>query len=487
MDILLVNPDSQRVNNFPLGILAIGSYLKKFTNYSVELLDQSVFIDSQAFTESLIEQCKKTSLVGISFMTTQAYLARDIIQTIKKYNPQCKIITGGPHSILYPEQTIRYQDIDFVAYGEGEKTVAKLLEVLSEENRYTEVLGLVYKNNGKIVKNPPASLLESEEMPNICYELLDKKVIDSMRDYIEVITSRGCSYHCTFCINSICSLKWRGKNVDQIIDELDNIVTKYNPRTISFQDQDFFQSKERTYRLIEKLIDRKFYFQWQAAVRANYFSPSYINNEMIPKLKKSGCICLQVGAESGSQRILNKLKKGIKIEQIFTMAKDCKEANIECVFSFIIGFPHEKKYDYYLTLKCIDQLFKMLPNCTIIGPQPLRIYPGGELYEEIKQLGYQEPKSFEEWTQRNLKQKFSDYPFQVENHHWTEDSDFINYLQVFVHLVSSKFLPRQKLKRLMILPFRIIAKLRWRLSFFNYPYDAKFYNFMLGVVRKIKK
>ena len=337
MDILLVNPDSQRVNNFPLGILAIGSYLKKFTNYSVELLDQSTFIDSRAFNKSLIEKCKKTSLVGISFMTNQVYLAQDIIQTIKKYNPQCKIITGGPHSILYPEQTIHYQDIDFVAYGEGEETVTKLIEVLSEENRYVEVPGLVYKDKRKIVKNPPAPLLESEQMPNTCYELLDQKVIDSLRDYIEVITARGCSYHCTFCINSICRLKWRGKNTDRIIDELDNIVKRYNPRSINFLDEDFFQSRERTYKLIEKLIERRYRFQWQANVRANYFSPSYINGEMIKKLKKSGCICFKVGAESGSQRILNKLKKGIKVEQIFTMAKYCQEAHIEGVFSFMIG------------------------------------------------------------------------------------------------------------------------------------------------------
>ena len=134
MDCLLVSPDyNNRLNNFPWGALAIGSYLSKVKGYDVQILDASAYSQTDFFLR-LAELCKKTKLVGISFMSTDSYFAKKTADYIKDLNPDMKVIVGGSHARLQPEQTCQYKSIDFVAYAEGEQTISMLLDKIKSEN-----------------------------------------------------------------------------------------------------------------------------------------------------------------------------------------------------------------------------------------------------------------------------------------------------------------------------------------------------------------
>lgn len=396
LDILLVNPDDRAPNNFPWGTLSVGSYLRR-RGWKVRMIDASIEGEA-AVLATIRESAGHTTLVGVSTMTRHTPFLKAVADAVKEANPSCKVIAGGPHIILSPEETAAYRNLDFIAYGEGEFTVDALLtELLNPDPDFFRVPGLLFKQDGDIRRTPPPP---PAPFYDIDYDLLHPKVLATMGDYVQVLSGRGCSFKCTFCFNAVWEQKWRPRPVPELADELEALVRRFNPKVVYFRDENFFQNKKRAKDFVAEYKKRGFTFKWRATCRADYFNDGFINDAFLQELVDANLGCLKFGFESGSPAILEKLKKKIRIDQMERVARSMAKVDIEHYFSFIIGIPGETFEDYCKTMGFVGRLLTIDAKAGIIGPHYFRVYPGGELYNDIlRDHPFQLPKSLEEWSE----------------------------------------------------------------------------------------
>ena len=411
---------------------------------------------------------------------------KEIIDSIKSKDPSMPIICGGPHVVLDPESTCEYCNIDFVCYGEGERTLDLLIDELEKhESNFSNVPGLIYKHNNQIIKTVPSHPVG---IYDIDYELLHEDVQKSFNDYIQVLTGRGCSYRCTFCYNPVINQKFRPRAAGKIINEIDKVVKKYNPKIIYFRDENFFQEKDRILDFIELYKERNYSFKWRATCRVSYFRDNYINDELLLKLEEVNCQTLKFGLESGSQRVLNYMKKGIKVSWSKNAVNMIAKSKIKGNYSFLIGLPTETFDEYIETLSLMKYIVDQDRNLdTLIGPQYFRLYPGGELYNDVTSnyRFIKKPESFDEYRQAFLNDQLGiysemDYPWIPQKATYTAQ---FSYLLVYIYKMKLRELFHYK--RIPLLPWFILARIRFKFGWYSYLYDfyvlSKIHKFFINV------
>lgn len=476
MDILLVNPNHDTPNNIPWGVLSVGSYLKTFKGYDVELLDATILGETKTL-EEIRRRLPETSLVGLACFSMDTPFVKAAADLIKAEKPECRVIVGGPHATLCPEQTAAYENIDFAAYNEGEETTAILIETLRSPNPdFSQVPGLIYKEQGDIKKTalPPRAPFYDAD-----YTLLEKRVQASFNNYIQVLAGRGCSFKCTFCFNGMVGQKWLGYPMESVMEQIDVIVQEHDPKVIYFRDEDFFQDRERIHDFIRLYREKDFHFEWRANCRANWFNDRFVNEELWRDLISIGCTCLKFGFESGSPAMLKKLKKGNKIEQyrnVLAMFKKTPLINLNV--SFLIGVPEETYEDMRLTLDLCGEIIRESPNVTINGPQYFRVYPGGELYNKIiDEYDFRVPDSLEGWAEQydsgKNKEGYADealdYPWVPREHRYLARN------AKFLVVLARPFYPAffSPFKRALLWPFSALARLRFRMGWYRGLIDVR--------------
>ena len=388
--------------NIPLGVLYLGSYLKR-NNFKARILDTRLYTQNNFF-KILSKELEDTLVVGLSVMTPCVKNALEITKFIKSFDDKIKTVWGGVHPTLYPESTIRNKYIDFVITYEGEFALFFLIRYLLKDlNNIDFIPNLVFIKDNQIFKNEQRLIDNLEEVGIPDYSLMEiEKYInrfikpDIFRRQVELITSRGCPHHCAFCINSINKVSYRYEPLSQTLLNLDNVIYKYNVNHIFFMDEDFFCNRHRMEPLIEELRKRK--ITWESNCRADYINSNYIDNEFLERLKESGCVKLRFGLESGSQRVLDLLEKGITVDQSIKVIKTLKPHRIIPSVSFMMGIPEEKPSDVIKTLKLILKLYSINPDIDIIGPLIFRPYPGSKLFLKCQEKGLTLPEELDEWS-----------------------------------------------------------------------------------------
>ena len=470
--VLLINPPFNIAkenydSSVSVGLLSIASYLDA-KGITVKLLDGA---RQKNFWLCLEKEILDSDYAGLSVMTTQVPSALSVSKIIKRINSNCKIIWGGTHPTFFPEQTIRHELIDIISYGEGEET---FYEIVSGKN-LAEVKGILYKLEGKIIKNQPRNLCRPAEMPLFNWGLVSREILEKLY-LIPSLTSRGCPHRCTFCINAILQNRWRARTVEQVLEDLRIIKDEpyFRGKKLRFWDENFFVDLRRARAIVDGMILRDLIMPWETTVRAGYLKEGQIDDDFMAKLKQSGCYLLSFGAESGSLEILKKIKKDITPEEIINSAKSCLKHDIIPQYSFMIGLPGETKSDMFMTLGLIDKLLKLSDKVQILGPQAFRPYPGSTLYQECIASGWQEPSSLEEWN--HLIANELSY-LTVQNFPWVRDKDFVESMEAYVrfgaHSIKSAMGSSIKARRLVKLAFVLLCKLRWKLKFFAWPVEFK--------------
>jgi len=470
--VVLINPPfniakANYDSSVSVGLLSIGSYLAS-RGAPVVLIDGARQVN---YRELIDEAVGDKDLVGLSVMTTQIAEALAISQQIKNKKPACQIVWGGTHPTFFPEQTAAHELIDAVCVGEGEETMC---ELTSGQDR-SQIKGLVYKQAGRIIVNPPRPLSDPVKMPLFNWELVSREVLDKL-NLIPSLTSRGCPHCCTFCVNAILKNNWRGRTVEQVLEDLRIIKSQeyFQGKKLRFWDENFFVDIDRAKAIINGMIKNDLVIPWETTVRADYLRAGFVGDDFLAKLRQSGCYLLSFGAESGSPRILKKIQKDVTPEQIINSAKLCLRHGIIPQYSFMIGLPGETRQDIRLTLGLIDKLVKLSGEVQILGPQAFRPYPGSSLYEECVKAGWREPQSLEEWAQ--LASGELNY-LAVKNFPWVADKDLVESMEAYVrfgaHSISSAMGSTVQAKKWLKLGFVLLCQLRWRLKFFAWPIEFK--------------
>lgn len=208
--------------------------------------------------------------------------------------------------------------------------------------------------------------------------------------------------------------------------------------------------------------------RWFANVRADYFNERHVSDELLKKARDAGAAYLGVGAESGSERILDLICKDITVEQILFTAKQMNKHNIVASYSFIIGIPSETKEEMLQTVGLMRKIKEVCPHSIFSGPQVLRPYPGGSLYDLCVTSGYHSPDSLEGWALQEWG-KFGEIP--LKNYPWIKDRALVIALSTYVPAaLNYDFMKNLDFRRKA---YSFIARIRLAFKFWFFPYEYK--------------
>ena len=412
MDVLLINPPYNLKKNMgkladlspkaiPIALAYIASNLIK-NKISVEIIDAQVHKhDFNTLKEKILKE--KPLVVGLTAATPTIHIALKVAAAIKKISLKPKVVLGGPHASFMSNEMIKSNHIDIVVRGEGETIMVDLVKSIKNNKGLKHVKGITYLENNKIKTNPPAKLIENlDELPFPARELLPIEKYKPQPDMVirapakVLTTSRGCPYNCIYCGSRyISGKKYRYYRAEKAIEEIELLINKYAARQLIFWDDSFIINEERTKKLcnlmIEKGINKK--VVWYCCTRVNTVTPG-----LLKLMYKAGCRIISYGIETASQRLLNKIKKGITIEQIENAVKWTNEAKIECRATFMLGIPTETRKESLATIKFAKHLNLSRVKFSLATP-----YPGTEFYGMVKdELGGHD------WTEYNVMSGFTE-------------------------------------------------------------------------------
>ena len=336
-------------------------------------------------------------VVGIAAFTHNRFQAIALATELKKANKDIFIFVGGPHFSFTAKNALEMVPaIDCVVIREGELTVKELFDVWPDKSKFKDILGIAYRDeNGKVIINPDRAFIEDlEELPSLAWGLLDlsiykhglKKTNINM-PAIGVTSGRGCPNRCIFCSSAaFCKSILRLRNPKSFVDEIELLYKKYGFRAFSFWDDTLTIVRKHVVEICNEIIKRKLDIIWYCRARVNT-----VDYEMLKLIKKSGCIRISFGIESGSPKILEIIRKNITLDQARRAVKWCSDLGFVTSLNFMVNHPYETLDDLKQTIEVMKE-FRKIPKVICQYGFTL-IYPGTELEVIAKKEGWL-PKDF---------------------------------------------------------------------------------------------
>lgn len=374
---------------FPVNLGWIASYLIKY-GYDVELWDYTVEkFSEQGFKDRLA--AAKPKIVGFSCMTHNILTGAKLAEFTKEVDEDIITAVGGSHITAIPKRTLsEFPSFDIGVFGEGELTFKELCDKIKANAVIDGTRGIIHKKNGEIIMEDKRGLIEnldSVPFPSrhlVNYDLYKRSHTSrgfsrKSMNIIEIMTSRGCPNQCTFCAGHLAyGFNVRFRSAENILGEVKEAIKEHGVTHVSIEDDSFTLKKELVHELCQGF--KELGLTWNCNTRVNY-----IDQDMLKEMADSGCQKIQFGVESGSERVLKLVKKGITPDQVRNAVKMARESGIpliEC--AFIIGIhPSETWKDIKMTEKLIWELNPDFIMVSVLCP-----FPGTEIYAEMKERGF---------------------------------------------------------------------------------------------------
>jgi radical SAM superfamily enzyme YgiQ (UPF0313 family) len=388
--VLLINPprfseligknpaivEKHRGFNPPLGILSLAGYLEERSAFQIDLLDAQ----PRGYTYEQLEEIlhsRPADVVGITAMTFTLIDVFKTIRVIRRVMPDAKIVLGGPHVHLYPNETIRHHEVDFLLQGEGEVAFLHLLNNLDNPAAWRHIKGLVFKDDdGRIINNGIAAATENlDELGMPARHLLHVGDYTSLlgRDNVitTMFTSRGCPYRCTFCDRPYSPVLsgFRCRSAKHVADEME-ICLSLGIKEAFIYDDTFTVRRDRVFELCDEIERRRIKFRWDVRAHVNTMTP-----DLLRCMKQAGCDRIHYGVECGNDRMLKVIKKNTTIAKVREVIGETKKVGMEVLCYFIIGQQTETASDIDDSLRLARELNPNYVHFTIFCP-----YPGTEIY-----------------------------------------------------------------------------------------------------------
>jgi radical SAM superfamily enzyme YgiQ (UPF0313 family) len=399
------NPDTSIGIKPPLGVLYLASYLKRYSPHQVKVLDCQILGLNEVQIEQEIRSFKP-DVVGVSAWTDFWFDAYRCIQIVKKVDKAIHVTIGGPHVGVYPQETLDYSGCDSIIIGDGEIPLFWLINSLSNNQLPAHLPGLHTGKGG--VKKGTLKYFILEDLDLLPYP--DRTLLPYRKYYSAVgkskyvttmITSRGCPYRCIFC--KLNFQKTLSRSVKNILDEIEEIL-KLGIGEIEIYDDTFTWSKKRVIEICQGIIDRDYKFNWAIRDRV-----SNKDEEIISWLARAGCKRIHFGIESGNDKTLKVIKKGITKQQAINAVNLAKKFKIEVLTYFMFGLPGETIEDMRESIRFAKDLSPDYSTFSVTVP-----YAGTEMYETALSNGI---IPYDYWLNfaKNPKPKF-EVPFFWEEH-----------------------------------------------------------------------
>lgn len=367
----------------PLGLLYIATCLLEAGN-EVELVDGAFYTHGE-----VLDQVRRyqPGFVGLSANASMWTKAMKTAEDIKAIDLSIHVNAAGPYPTAVEEEALRQcGHLDSVVIGEGEKTVPELVARLEKNQSLAGVAGVAYRaGDGAVVKNQDRPLIEDlDSIPIPRRELLgDFEKYESppgsykKKPIAIVMTSRGCKAQCIYCFQMKGERRIRFRSVENVVQEVEELVNHYGFKEIRFLDETFTADRERALEIARRFKEKKLKFSFYISSRVNT-----VDYEVLKEMKKAGCWAMLFGAESGVQKNLNTLRKGVTLDQTREAVKAAKKAGLKVYTPFIIGIPGET---FEEALQTIDFAMEIDPH--YVNFHTMAPFPGTELYDNIEKYG----------------------------------------------------------------------------------------------------
>lgn len=370
----------------PLGLLYLSAFLSD-RGVSNEVFD-TTFSSRSKLEQHLLDS--RPGIIGIyvNLMTRKHVL--HIIAVIRKNLPGCVVVTGGPEVTHYADGFLRH-GTDYVVTGEGEETMYELVSSIAAGKPASGICGISYMENGHVVVNPErAKLKDLDLLPFPAREKIDmRQYLSTWKKHhgtsaISISTMRGCPYTCKWCSRAVYGLSYRRRSAAKVVDELISLLNDYSPDTFWFVDDVFTISHKWLREFQKELTSRKVRIRYECITRADR-----MNEEVVNILKETGCARVWIGAESGSQKVIDLMDRRVRVEQVREMIRLTRRQGIEAGTFIMLGYPGETEADIEET---IHHLKESSPDhFTITVAYPIK---GTELFQEVEGIQTSAP----EWS-----------------------------------------------------------------------------------------
>ena len=487
-DIILIQPKIGEMDllrtrfSLPLNLLHAATLVDK--EYQIKIIDQRIEKNWQRILAN--ELTGPVLCVGLTAYTgNMISYALEISQFIKERST-LPVIWGGVHASLLPQQTLKNKYVDIVVQGEGEITFLELARALDKGESLSGIKGLWFKDDGEIYHNPMRDFLNLNKLPEIPYHLVDVEQylpIYRKKRSIQLQTSRGCIYHCSYCYNTVYNQStWRCLTAKNAIARIKYAVNKFNVESIYIVDDNFFIDLERAKKLAEGIIKENLNIEWQ--VQGVSFSEiEKMDDNYLRLLEKSGCVRFTCGLESGSSRIRKMLCKGTSFEKIKKINKRLNKYRIIMFYSFITGFPEETVNDLKQTIDILFQLLKenkMARNSPIYSFIP---YPQTLLAKTIEKKGYKFPDELIGWKNYDWGNMGSENITYISNDlRKIIKYNFLYYISFFLDKKLMEY-ETSKIIKIFALIYKPIALFRIKYLFFKFGLEKKIITFFFKVIK----
>jgi radical SAM superfamily enzyme YgiQ (UPF0313 family) len=392
--VVLYNPRSV-FYTMPLALVAVGSALDR-ARVDVTIVDGRLEKDP---VRRVVEACADALCLGVSVLTgAPIHDALAVSRAVKAVHPRLPVVWGGWHPSLFAGECLDEPAVDVVVIGQGEETFAEIVDRLIAGGSLADCPGAMCRGGANASPAPPRALRDLNTLPRHDYGLIpvERYFARKGRRQLDYISSQGCRFRCAFCADpAVYARGWTGLQPGRIVEEIADLTERYALEEIAFQDETFFTSAARVDELSEQFLQRGLRISWTATLRAD--QACRLGEAIFAKAVDAGLTRVMVGVEAGSQAMLDRLKKDMRLEQVDRTAELCARHHVGAIFNFIVGFPGEPDESVEATLAMAKRLRRMNPDfdTPIFYYRP---YPGNPIADEAGGSGYVFPRGLDAWA-----------------------------------------------------------------------------------------
>ena len=340
----------------PLGVLYICSHLRE-QGFDVEVFDTTFS------TRELLSQHLRTETPSVLGIYANLMTRSNVVEIMKvACEAGWRVVVGGPEPGAYAQEYLD-SGAEFVVFGEGEATMQELLIAFRagtdgcEAEWKSKVAGVAYLDDaGRFHQNPPRmQIADLDAQPWPARHAIDlNRYIETWRTHhkqgsVNFITARGCPYKCRWCSHQVYGQTHRRRDPLKVVDEVEWLVTEYTPDIVWISDDVFTINHEWIRRYAAEMRRRGLHIPFECISRADR-----LNEEMLDLLVELGCFRIWIGSESGSQRLLDSMERGVKIEQVQHAIEMSRARNIQSGLFLMWGYEGEEMEDIEATIRHVS-------------------------------------------------------------------------------------------------------------------------------------
>lgn len=396
-------PKAIPANNPPMGLMYLASYLRSLDHdRDIRIIDMNI---EELTPDNIVPILKEfqPDICGISCLTMNAKNSIMISELIKKWNPNCYVILGGPHPTFMPNKVLESQSVDYCVMGEGEETSHRLISALEKNKPRESIEGIGYRVGDRMVLNNRPSALDITRQPWPAYDLIPVKKYCMAKipphsgrlkysEYMTVMSSRACPYGCIYCHN-IFGKEFRAREPEEFVEEMVMLKRDYGIREFHIIDDVFNLQRTRVLRICELICQK---LPGIAMAFPNGLRTDLLDKEILTALKQAGMYYFAAGIESGSPEIQKIIKKNLNHARAFQAIEDASKIGIIVHGLFMMGFPGETEEQLKMTIN-----FAQKSSLNTAGFFAVTAYPETELYEMAKKIGVPLQDDFDTYHYHN--------------------------------------------------------------------------------------